>query len=160
MGSSPLSGATLKLLYSLYGTPASKASTYATDFHDVTVGSNYTGSATTGYDKVTGLGSPVASAIVAAASTYGATTSASSSAVEVREVLVVRFLLQNHAAVNQTGDQANVSTVVVATVTIVVNASPAVDQTVAGALADSTSSVSVLAPAGSTKTPPTSRSTS
>src|SRR4051794_40141325 len=54
---------TLTLLYSLGG-----SSSYGSDFHDITVGSNYAGSARTGYDLVTGLGSPIASSLVAAAS--------------------------------------------------------------------------------------------
>jgi hypothetical protein len=60
---------TLGLLYGLYGTTTSKASTYATSFHDVTTGANFAGRAGTGYDVVTGLGSPNANSIVVAAST-------------------------------------------------------------------------------------------
>jgi len=123
----------------------SKAATYATDFHDVTVGSNYAGSATAGYDKVTGLGSPVASAIVSAAASSAATASAVAPAVEVREVLLVRFVLQNTADPDNTTGSSNVSTVIVATVTIVVNTHSNVDQTVVGALTSSTGSTSVQA---------------
>jgi hypothetical protein len=61
---SPLSSTqTLNLLYS----QAAKPSTYAATFHDITVGSNYAGSASKGYDVVTGLGTPIASGIVASA---------------------------------------------------------------------------------------------
>ena len=56
---------TLSLLYSAS----------STDFHDITSGSNLAGSAKTGYDLVTGLGSPVANKLIAAAATYGSTTS-------------------------------------------------------------------------------------
>ena len=51
---------TLTALYSLYNTSA-----YATDFHDVVGGTNSSGySAVTGYDELTGLGSPVADQLV------------------------------------------------------------------------------------------------
>ena len=43
---------------------------YATDFRDITVGSNGTYSCKTGYDCVTGLGSPRANALVPALSTH------------------------------------------------------------------------------------------
>ncbi len=54
-GESPLGGPTqaLPILYNLYSTSA-----YGNDFHDVTTGNNGTYSAGTGYDVVTGLGSP------------------------------------------------------------------------------------------------------
>jgi subtilase family serine protease len=78
----PLSSAgTLSLLYSLYGRTASPASTYATSFHDITSGANFAGKAGTGYDLVTGLGSPIASAIVSAASSYAAPSSVLKAAV-------------------------------------------------------------------------------
>jgi hypothetical protein len=46
---------TLPALYSVAGT-----SSYASSFHDITTGSNNGYAATTGYDAVTGLGTPVA----------------------------------------------------------------------------------------------------
>ena len=54
---------TLDLLYGLYGSSTS----YASAFHDVTTGVNFAGYAGIGYDKVTGLGSPNAAAIITAA---------------------------------------------------------------------------------------------
>jgi hypothetical protein len=62
---------TLSLLYGLAG----KSATYAAAFHDVTSGSNFAGSAAKGYDVVTGLGTPIASKIVAAAGATPAATS-------------------------------------------------------------------------------------
>jgi hypothetical protein len=64
------------LLYGLY-TPSS----YWTDFHDMTNGWNFAGSAGPGYDLVTGLGSPVAVRIegAAAASSIGTSSLASRS---------------------------------------------------------------------------------
>ena len=56
----------------LYGI-ASSAS-YTSDFHDITSGSNFVATAKTGYDMVTGLGSPVASRLIAAAATASSTT--------------------------------------------------------------------------------------
>ena len=70
------SSQTLSLLYSLYGTTSARSSSYAAAFHDVTVGSNFAGNATTGFDLVTGLGSPNASAIISAATSYAAKTTA------------------------------------------------------------------------------------
>ena len=61
---------TLSLLYGI-----SSSASYTPDFHDITSGSNFVATAKTGYDKVTGLGSPVASNLIAAASTTSATTS-------------------------------------------------------------------------------------
>ncbi len=61
-GSAALAGATnlLPTLYSLYG------STYSTDFHDVTSGSTGRVSAGTGYDEVSGIGTPKGAALIAA----------------------------------------------------------------------------------------------
>jgi subtilase family serine protease len=58
----PLTGAsqTLPRLYGLANDPTS----YANDFHDVTSGGNGTYNAGTGYDLVTGLGSPVANKLL------------------------------------------------------------------------------------------------
>jgi hypothetical protein len=67
---------TLSLLYGVSTTTA-----YASDFHDITSGSNFVASAKKGYDMVTGLGSPVASNLVAAAATFTSATSAAKSAV-------------------------------------------------------------------------------
>jgi len=66
------SSQTLGLLYSLYGSGGRGSSAYASVFHDITSGANYAGQAGSGYDQVTGLGTPIASAIVNAASVYGA----------------------------------------------------------------------------------------
>src|SRR5262249_44423829 len=60
----------LNLLYGLYGTNTARAASYATSFHDVTAGVNFASWALRGYDAVTGLGSPIAANIIAAASTY------------------------------------------------------------------------------------------
>lgn len=60
---------TLTALYSLYNTSA-----YAQDFHDITTGSNAGGySAGVGYDRVTGLGSPVANNLVSYLAGYNPT---------------------------------------------------------------------------------------
>jgi subtilase family serine protease len=67
---------TLNLLYGISTTSAS-----ASDFHDITSGANFVASAKVGYDMVTGLGSPVASNLVAAAATFNTTTSAVKTAV-------------------------------------------------------------------------------
>jgi autotransporter-associated beta strand protein len=58
-GDSPLAGATqtLPILYNIYGS----ASAYSNDFHDITQGNNGTFNAGTGYDIVTGIGTPIAS---------------------------------------------------------------------------------------------------
>jgi hypothetical protein len=77
---------TLSLLYSQYGSTASTASTYSSAFHDITSGSNLVANATKGYDLVTGLGSPVGSALVKAASTY---TGVSASGVKASAAVVV-----------------------------------------------------------------------
>ncbi len=66
------SSQTLAGLYSLYGTPSYPSSAYATAFHDVTSGYNFAGNAGPGYDLVTGLGSPIASNIIARAALYDA----------------------------------------------------------------------------------------
>lgn len=66
----------LSLLYGLAG----NSSSYAASFHDITSGSNLAGAATRGYDPVTGLGSPIANAIVSAASSVKTTTLTSRSA--------------------------------------------------------------------------------
>ena len=57
LGESSLNGAAQTPLPTLYQLPSS-------DFHDVTTGSNGTYSAGTGYDLVTGLGSPIANLLV------------------------------------------------------------------------------------------------
>ncbi|MDG3007386.1 S53 family peptidase [Paludisphaera mucosa] len=82
------SSQTLTLLYSLYGTSTSRSSSYAAAFHDVTSGSNFAGAATSGYDVVTGLGSPNASVIISAAAGYTAkaTTVTTTPAAPVRVV--------------------------------------------------------------------------
>jgi subtilase family serine protease len=68
-GLKPLDGAT-GTLPALYSLPS-------TDFHDIASGSNAQYSATTGYDLVTGLGSPIANNLVPALAAYsGSTTTA------------------------------------------------------------------------------------
>jgi subtilase family serine protease len=69
--SNPLGEQADAALYALYHTSA-----YKTDFHDITSGNNHY-AAGTGYDLVTGLGSPVANALVP--SLAGFTSSAQSS---------------------------------------------------------------------------------
>jgi len=65
---------TLPALYNLYSNPA----TYTSDFHDITTGNNGF-SAGTGYDLVTGIGTPIANQLVPALATHSpAITSASS----------------------------------------------------------------------------------
>ncbi len=59
------SSQTLGLLYGL-----DKSGTYASAFHDITSGSNAVATAKTGYDMVTGLGSPDATGIIKAAVSY------------------------------------------------------------------------------------------
>jgi subtilase family serine protease len=61
---------TLSLLYGI-----ARSTSYTADFHDITSGANFTAAAKTGYDMVTGLGSPVASKLIAAASTTATTAS-------------------------------------------------------------------------------------
>ncbi len=65
LGQSSLNGAT-QTLPMLYQLPSS-------DFHDITTGSNGTYSAGTGYDLVTGLGTPIANLLVPALAGYGTT---------------------------------------------------------------------------------------
>jgi subtilase family serine protease len=59
---------TLSLLYGI-----SSSGSYTTDFHDINSGSNLVATAKTGYDMVTGLGSPVASNLIVALSATGTT---------------------------------------------------------------------------------------
>ncbi len=60
---------TLTLLYGL-----AKSSSYSSDFHDVTSGSTFVANATKGYDMATGLGTPIANNIIAAAATTTTST--------------------------------------------------------------------------------------
>jgi hypothetical protein len=73
VGKGPLSSTqTLSMLYGV-----ASSSSYSSNLRDITSGSNFVASAKKGYDMVTGLGSPVASALVATAAAYtGATTPA------------------------------------------------------------------------------------
>jgi subtilase family serine protease len=70
-GKSSLDGfsQTLPALYNLASTA------YSTDYHDITSGSSGSNSCGPGYDLVTGIGSPVANALVASLVSYGGTTS-------------------------------------------------------------------------------------
>jgi len=81
-GKTTLDGPTVTLP-TLYAAYASKTS-YAADFHDPTSGSSGTYSAKVGYDEVTGIGSPIASAVVQSlisGTTAAVVTSAVASAV-------------------------------------------------------------------------------
>jgi len=73
-GSPTLNGPnqTLPALYSLYTNPT----TYAADFHDITVGNSGLYSAGPGYDLVTGIGSPIVNKLVPDLVDYGAAKSA------------------------------------------------------------------------------------
>jgi len=64
-------GQTLPALYGLYTNPT----TYAADFHDITVGSNGLYNAGPGYDLVTGIGSPIVNKLVPDLVDYGAAKS-------------------------------------------------------------------------------------
>jgi hypothetical protein len=94
----------LNLVYGLYG-PHGSSPSYATDFHDVTSGFNFAGNAGTGYDLVTGLGSPLASAIIYAAAHPG-TAAAPAVVAPQPTVQVARFVvIQQHDVTNSTTDQ-------------------------------------------------------
>ncbi len=71
-GSAPLGTAqTLTALYGLYNTPA-----YALDFHDITTNQSTGGNqAGVGYDRITGLGSPIANNLVPYLVSYSGTAS-------------------------------------------------------------------------------------
>ena len=72
------SAQTLNFLYGTYTT------SYKATFHDITSGSNFAGKAGVGYDKVTGLGSPIASTLIPEAAIYnGSSTLAKPAAVVV-----------------------------------------------------------------------------
>ncbi len=73
-GNAPLNGPdqTLPALYQLY----TDKTTYAADFHDITVGNSGMYSAGPGYDLVTGIGSPIVNHLVPDLVAYGAATSA------------------------------------------------------------------------------------
>ncbi|WP_206107673.1 hypothetical protein [Paludisphaera rhizosphaerae] len=84
------SSQTLTLLYSQYGTSTSRSAYYTSYFTDITSGANYAGSAKSGYDIVTGLGSPKASAIWSAAAAYaGASTSVTTTTTTTTPIRVV-----------------------------------------------------------------------
>jgi subtilase family serine protease len=77
VGKSALSSSqTLNLLYGLANTPL----LYSMEFHDITVGANFVARARTGYDMVTGIGSPKANQLVAAAAVINFTPTASAAA--------------------------------------------------------------------------------
>ncbi|MGO9914062.1 MAG: choice-of-anchor Q domain-containing protein [Isosphaeraceae bacterium] len=63
---------TLPALYGLYADPT----TYAADFHDITVGNSGLYSAGIGYDLVTGIGAPIVNKLVPDLVDYGAAKSA------------------------------------------------------------------------------------
>ncbi len=95
-GESTLNGytQTLPMLYSL---PSS-------DFHDVTTGSNGTYSAASGYDLVTGLGTPITNLLVPALAGYGTTAPSVSSptSATVTENTSLAFSTANSDAINLT----------------------------------------------------------
>jgi predicted outer membrane repeat protein len=62
----------LPAVYALYSDPV----TYAADFHDITTGNSGLYSAGTGYDLVTGIGSPIVNRLVPDLVDFGAATSA------------------------------------------------------------------------------------
>ncbi len=70
---------------------------YSTDFHDITSGTAGRNRAGTGYDLVTGLGSPQVQNIVSALGGTSATVTANSAAPSDRTVLSVRDLLSGRA---------------------------------------------------------------
>jgi hypothetical protein len=106
-GKSTLSSTqTLDLLYSLYGTNGKTASSYATAFHDVAGGANFAGYATTGYDAVTGLGTPIASTIVWAAANYSTTTTTATTQTHTVFRLVHVRVVRRHDEVESTSDSS------------------------------------------------------
>jgi hypothetical protein len=100
-GQSTLNGLT-QTLPDLYSLPSS-------DFHDVTSGGNGTYSAGTGYDLVTGLGTPVANLLVPALAGYSSTQPPSvsaPSAESLAENSTVVFSSSNGDAITLTDSQA------------------------------------------------------
>jgi hypothetical protein len=148
----PLSSTqTLNLLYGLYGTTASPASTYATSFHDVTTGSNFVAAATKGFDMVTGLGSPVGSSVVAAASTFGATTSATKAATTTTSTTTstsTTHTTTHDQPVSSTSTSSSSSTATATAATAMINATVTVTLPV-GPVAITTATTS----SGTTQTP-------
>jgi len=131
-GKSALSSSqTLSLLYSLYGTSTTRSSSYASTFHDVASGGNFAGSATTGYDIVTGLGSPNASAIISAATSYSTATATVTTTSPVRVVRIrPRARIQRHdVGLEEAGTDATTAAVA----TTATTAPPAVAQATTGA---------------------------
>ncbi len=100
-GQSTLNGLT-QTLPDLYSLPSS-------DFHDVTTGSNGTYSAGSGYDLVTGLGTPVANLLVPALAGYSSTPAPSvsaPSAESLAENSTVVFSTSGGDAITLTDSQA------------------------------------------------------
>ena len=138
-GKSALSSSqTLSLLYSLYGTSTTRSSSYASTFHDVASGGNFAGSATTGYDIVTGLGSPNASAIISAATSYSTATATVTTTSPVRVVRIrPRARIQRHdVGLEEAGTdatEATASEVTVVDAATTTTTPPAVAQATTGA---------------------------
>lgn len=154
---------TLSLLYGLYGTSATRSSSYASAFHDVTSGGNFAGLATTGYDVVTGLGSPNASAIISAATSYSAAATTATTTSPTR-VVRVRPRAQVHRhdvgldeAVTGSADAATASEVTVVdtttTTTTTTTAIPTAPATTTQAVAQATITAATATIALTTSTP-------
>jgi hypothetical protein len=115
----------LNLLYGL-----SYSSAYTSDFHDITSGVNFAATAKAGYDMVTGLGSPIASQIVAAAMSYNGASAAS---MRVAATSAVSNTTVTHSAQVQPSNPTPSATT--STVTPSLIAAPVVTATVIGATA-------------------------
>lgn len=121
---------TLNFLYGLYGS----STAYAANFHDITSGANFVAYATRGYDLVTGLGTPIVSKLIAAASTFGSvatsathstatassttsTTTSSSSSTKPKPSAVVISVTITPTLLNPSAGQSSASLGSLATVT-------------------------------------------
>lgn len=143
------SSQTLSMLYGRYGTAGTTAATYLATFHDVTSGSNYVASAGKGYDKVTGLGSPVSSAVISIAA------SSTSSAVVVKTSVTLSVVATTPTASTTPAAVVVLNTPVVVTTTIANNnslfavAQPATSRTSSSTSASTLASGSSFAIASS-----------
>jgi hypothetical protein len=111
---SPLSSTqTLNFLYGQYRTSSSPASTYSTSFHDITTGANFAGWATKGFDSVTGLGSPIASSLIAAASGTP-TTSATTTHAVTADTVTAKSPTATTTSTSKSGSTTTTTTTVTA----------------------------------------------
>jgi hypothetical protein len=102
---------TLPTLYSAYAS----SSTYAADFHDVTSGSSSsTISAKVGYDEVTGIGSPKASAVVSTLVNNSTTAAVVTKAVSTSVVTHVKAFSRHHVITADASDNARIEPATVA----------------------------------------------